>query len=172
MWLAQALSKLLKAGSISEHGASFIINNQVMIRIKPFTWWQQGMGIRWTVDGAIEMRADKVSWQQPVKVYQLSGLVHEVKHLEQGKRVALSQLGEVQAWFTEYKAGRELGLRMKHIPAEVVAWGELPTKENFIAARRAIIQQQSRRYLFWLLPPYPFVASYEVNLAKLLKRHD
>ena len=166
-WLLSALGSLLNAGSISQRGASFIINNQVEIRIKTFSWWQQGMGVRWTADGSIEMRTDKVSWQHSVKTYQLPGLIHEVKHLEQGKRIALSQLGEVQAWFTEYEVGGELGLRMCHIPPEVVAWGENPTKDNFINAGKAIIQQQSRRYLFWLLPKYPFLASYESNLAKL-----
>jgi hypothetical protein len=113
------------------------------------------------------MRSDKVSWHHSVKPYQLPGLVHEVKHLEQGKRMALSQLGEVQAWFTEFKVGRELGLSMKHIPKEVIEWGADPTKEAFTNACKAIIQQQSRRYLFWLLPRYPFFASYEANLAKL-----
>ena len=126
------------------------------------------MGVRWSADGAIEMRSDKVSWQHAIKLYQLPGLVHELQHLKQGKRIALSQLGEVQAWFTEYKAGRELGLRMRHIPADVVTWGINPTKENFTNAGKAIIQQQSRRYLFWLLPRHPFIASYEVNLARLM----
>jgi hypothetical protein len=166
-WLLHALGTLLNAGLISQQGASFITNNHVEIRIKTFNWWQQGMGVRWTADGAIEMRADKVSWRYSVKLYQLPGLIHEAKHLEQGKRIALSQLGEVQAWFTEYEAGRELGLRMKHIPSEVILWGTNPTKDNFMAACKAIIQQQSRRYLFWLLPRYPFLASYESNLVKL-----
>jgi hypothetical protein len=167
MWLLQALGSLLNAGSISQQGASFIINNHVEIKIKTFSWWQQGMGVRWTADGAIEMRADKVSWQYSVKPYQLPGLIHEAKHLEQGKRIALSQLGEVQAWFTEYEAGRELGLRMAHIPPEIVSWGTDPTKDKFVDAGRAIVRQQSRRYLFWLLPRYPFLASYESNLLKL-----
>ena len=166
-WLTQALSALLAGGTVSQQGALFIINNHVEIRIKTYSWWQQGMGVRWTADGAIEMRSDKVSWHHSVKPYQLPGLVHEVKHLEQGKRMALSQLGEVQAWFTEFKAGQELGLLMKHIPKEVVDWGANPTKEAFTDACKAIIQQQSRRYLFWLLPRYPFIASYEANLAKL-----
>ena len=166
-WLAHALEMLLNGSFTSQRGASFIINHNVEIRIKSFSWWQQGMGVRWTADGAIEMRSDKVSWHHPVKPYQLPGLVHEVKHLEQGKRIALSQLGEVQAWFTEFEAGRELGLKMNHIPKEVIAWGANPTKENFINASKSIIQQQSRRYLLWLLPRYSFIASYETNLAKL-----
>lgn len=166
-WLAQALGRLLKAGAVSQRGALFIINNNVEIRIKSFSWWQQGMGVRWSADRAIEMRADKVSWHQAVKPTRLPALVHEVQHLKQGKRVALSQLGEVQAWFTEYEAGREFGLRMKHIPTEVIVWGESPSKENFRAACKAIIHQQSRRYLFWLLPRYPYAASYETNLTKL-----
>jgi hypothetical protein len=167
-WLGQALGTLLNVGTVSQRGALFIINNDVEIRIKPFTWWQQGMGVRWSVDGAIEMRSDRISWHHAVKLTQLPRLVHEGHHLKQGKRIALSQLGEVQAWYTEYEAGRELGLKMKHIPAEVIAWGANPTKEAFTEAAKAIIQQQSRRYLFWLLPRYPFIASYAENSSKLL----
>ena len=166
-WLTQALDTLLNAGTISHQAAAYLINKQVAIEITTFSWWQQGMGIRWSAKGGIEMRADKVSWHDPVRKRQLSGLVHEVKHLKQGKRIALSQLGEVQAWFTEYEAGRELGLRMVNIPQEVVTWGVNPTKENFTNAGKAIIERQSRRYLFWLLPKYPFLASYDSNLAKL-----
>ncbi len=166
-WLRQALTQLLNAGLKSQHGAAFIINHNIQIRIKNFSWWQQGMGIRWAMDGAIEMRADKVSWQSDVKRYLLPGLVHEAKHLEQGKRIALSQLGEVQAWFTEYQVCQELRLGRGHIPKEVANWGANPTKDHFELAREAIIRQQSRRYLFWGLPKYPYLADYTFNLNKL-----
>ena len=166
-WLTQALRILINAGLKSQQGAAFIISNNTQIRITNFSWWQQGMGIRWTLDGAIEMRDDYVSWQSEVKQHLLPGLVHEAKHLEQGKRIALSQLGEVQAWFTEYQVRQELHLGRGNIPREVADWGANPTKTQFDRARQAIIQRQSRRYLFWLLPRYPYLANYEVNLSKL-----
>lgn len=166
-WLTQALHILVNAGLQSQQGAAFIMTNNTQIRIRDFSWWQQGMGIRWTLDGAIEMRADNVSWQNDVRRHLLPGLVHEAKHLEQGKRIALSQLGEVQAWFTEYQVRQELRLGKGHIPMEVVDWGANPTKTQFDLARQAIIQQQTRHYLFWLLPRYPYPANYDVNLGKL-----
>lgn len=167
LWLAQALSTLMRAGPKSQHGAVFVVQRSVQVRIKEFAWWQQGMGIRWAADGAIEMRADRVSWRDDVKAHLLPGLMHEAKHLEQGKRTALSQLGEVQAWFTEFEVRRELGLDRGHIPEAVIAWGMNPTVENFHAARQAIITQQTRRYLFWLLPKYAYRGGYEANFARL-----
>ena len=167
IWLARVLDMLMEGGLNSQYGATFIVRNNVQIRIREFAWWQQGMGIRWAADGAIELRADRVTWRDKVKPYLLAGLIHEAKHLEQGKRLALSQLGEVQAWFAEHQVRQELGLARGHIPEAVVWWGVNPTEENFHRARQAIIARQSRRYLFWLLPKYSFWGGYASNLAKL-----
>jgi hypothetical protein len=103
----------------------------------------------------------------PLELFQLPGLVHEVKHLEQGKRIALTKLGEVQAWSIESQVRQELRFTRGHIPAEVDDWAADPTKENFHKASKAIIASQPRTYFFWLLPPFPYFAGYQTNLERL-----
>jgi len=168
-WIAEALLILLNAGSTSRHAAEFIISNGVGISIKEFRGWQQGMGVRYSRSGDIEMRSDTVSWTDPVRKEQLPGLVHEGKHLEQGLPIALSQLGEVQGWYVQAKAAEELNVNIGFIPSEVTTWGTDPTESNFQKAAQAIINGQGRDYLFWLLPRMNALGyrSYSSNLNEL-----
>jgi hypothetical protein len=166
-WLGEALLTLMNTGPASQGGGLYIINNHVEIRITEFKGFKKGMGVRWAADGAIEMRADRMSWTAPLELFRLPGLAHEAKHLEQGKRIALTKLGEVQAWSIESQVRQELRFTRGHIPAEVDDWAADPTKENFHKASKAIIASQPRTYFFWLLPPYPYFASYQTNLERL-----
>ena len=115
------------------------------------------------------MRADTVSWTDPVRKEQLPGLVHEGKHLEQGLPIALSQLGEVQGWYVQAKAAEELNVNIGFIPSEVTTWGTDPTESNFQKAAQTIINGQGRDYLFWLLPRMNALGyrSYSSNLNEL-----
>jgi len=168
-WLAEALLTLLNAGSTSRHAAEFIITNEVEINTMDFGLWQQGMGVRYSLNGDIKMRADRVSWSDSVNKGQLTGLVHEAKHLEQGRAIALSQLGEVQGWYIQAKAADELNVDLGFIPLEVMIWGADPTESNFEDASQAIIDGQGRGYLFWLLPRMNMLGfrAYNSNLDEL-----
>jgi|CXWK01.1.fsa_nt_gi hypothetical protein len=168
-WLAEALLTLLNAGPTSRHAVEFIIANEVGIDTTDFGRWQQGMGVRYSLSGDIEMRADRVSWGDSVDKRQLTGLVHEAKHLEQGLPIALSQLGEVQGWYIQAKAAEELNVDLGYIPSEVMIWGAEPTESNFEDASQAIIGGQGRNYLFWLLPRTNMLGfrAYSSNLDEL-----
>ena len=113
------------------------------------------------------MRSDSVSWSDPVNTKKLPGIVHEVKHLEQGRIGALSQLGEVQAWYVEYSAAQELSVNLTHIPPEVLSWGSNPTEENFDAARGAIMKSQGIDYLIWMLPRTAYEPNYQYSFSML-----
>ena len=93
----------------------------------------------------------------------LSLIVHEARHLEQGRLLALSVLGELDAWQIQYDALVELGEshpenRIKNI--DFIRMLPSPSTgpvsdADLMAAGDLMIQSQGWGYLVWLLPLRP-----------------
>jgi len=93
----------------------------------------------------------------------LSLIVHEARHLEQGPLLALSVLGELDAWQIQYDALRELG---ENRPQDWVKNLDLIRKlpspstgpvsdADLELARGLMLDSQGWGYKIWLLPLRP-----------------
>jgi len=158
-WRLKVLCNLLNAGPTCGHGAMYIMNNNVQ-----FGFTDQNTGASWTFDGNINLSAQSYSLNtSPAHVYMLSLIVHEARHLEQGRLLALSVLGELDAWQIQYDALVELGEshpENRLTNADLIRMLPSPSAgpvsdADLMAAGELMIQSQGWGYLVWLLPLRP-----------------
>ena len=158
-WQIQVLSDLWNAGPTCKNAAVYIIENDV-----EFDFTAQNTYASWTFDGHINLRTpdyslDTNSADEP---FMLSLIVHEARHLEQGPRLALSVLGELDAWQIQYDALVELNenpvdyISNWHLIRRLPSLSAGPiSDEDLIEARALMLDSQGWGYLIWLLPLRP-----------------
>jgi len=101
-WKQNLLQNLEGTGSVGQHAAAFIRDNQVVLHTvdneATNLWWKMQPSLRGPrIKGAIYL--SRALREKPVdSPWLLASIVHEVKHLEQGFWTAFSVYGELEAW--------------------------------------------------------------------------
>ncbi len=156
-WRDAVLESLAQGGTVCQHAAQYIVENDVEIGFA-----EQKTGARWTLDRNIELSAGEFPSEtetSPTNVRMLGLIVHEAKHLEQGTSLALSVKGELGGWKAQYEARKELGAPITGKYADNwQAIASIPDDcetKDLRLARRQMLYVAGYGYLIWLLPLRP-----------------
>jgi len=154
------MADLMDAGPICRHAAQYIADHHTHIRFAT-----QSTAARWTRARHVELNPERYSWRvnrgQRDYASMLGLIVHEIKHLEQGRLLALSVKGEWEGWRIECLARIELeqaglGDRIKNIHRQNIAdISPPPTDRDLRYVRSEMLKYAGFRYLVWLLPLRP-----------------
>ncbi len=149
--LADLLTRLDETTPEGRAARDFLRARQVKVGLRP-----QPTGARWTLFGRIELHPSQLANE----TYALSLLVHEVRHLKQGKILALSVQGELEAWqeqfvFLKSLTGRySVSPRQNEIIEEMMTLS-LDSRADLDRARQLMREFAGPKYRINWLPLYP-----------------
>jgi len=180
-WQIQVVSDLWRAGPTCQHAARYLAEHDIQIGFaqqdaSAARWWVDAQTREWVIQLDPDYYAMSEPSGTPAYAKALAAIVHEAMHLEQGPLLALSILGEVQAWKTDEAARSELGLPSNSLShngehwAEVIDLPDSPTDEELERARIAMMAY-SPGYRAWALPLRPNTGALLEHFSTLYEHH-
>lgn len=101
VWREKLLARLAQTGDLGAETVRYIHKNNVRMRFRQHS---KNVGARWFLLKRITLNGRYYSVESNLDNPKLLSLVvHEIHHLKQGARVALSAYGELDAWQVEYR---------------------------------------------------------------------
>jgi hypothetical protein len=149
--LADLLTRLDETTPEGRAARDFLRARQVKVGLRP-----QPTGARWTLFGRIELHPSQLANE----AYTLSLLVHEVRHLKQGKIQALSVQGELDAWQEQFVFLKSLTGKYSSSPRHQALIEEMMTlsrdsRADLDRARQLMREFAGPKYHIYWLPLFP-----------------
>ena len=139
VWRERLLERLSQADMLGAEAVRYIRDNKVQMRFRKRS---KSIGARWFFFRSISLNSRYYSIESNLDDSKLlSLLVHEVHHLKQGLRVALSVYGELDAWQVEYRFYKRIHPGKLHAAIEELL--TLPLNYERDNLRRAVKLMQS-----------------------------
>ena len=153
-WRERFLEVVVNCSSEGREAVEYIHANNINIGIKSA---RKSVGAFWTFTKSAYLNSVYFSQDSSLNNPQAWALlVHEIRHLQQGWRTALSIYGELDAWQYQYALLKKL--TQKPLPERMEEILALPLnmdRQNLSRARRLMVQIAGKGYLADLLPLYP-----------------
>jgi hypothetical protein len=145
------LTRLDEAGPEGRAARDYLRARRIRVSLRP-----QSAGARWTPFGNIELNPT----QMANEAYALSLLVHEVRHLKQGKIRALSVLGELEAWQEQFAYLKTLTGKYSSSPRHQAIIEEMmalsrDSRADLNRARQLMREFAGPKYHIYWLPLFP-----------------
>ena len=152
--LDQLIARLEETGPEGRAARDYLRARRIRVGLRP-----QSSGARWTPFGNIEMNPT----QMANEAYALSLLVHEVRHLKQGKIRALSVLGELEAWQEQFAYLKTLTGKYSSSPRHQAMIEEMMTlsldsRSDLDRARQLMREFAGPKYHIYWLPLFPLIS--------------
>ena len=149
--LDRLLTRLDETGPEGRLARDFLRTRRIKVTLRP-----QSAGARWTPFGNIELNPT----QMANEAYALSLLVHEVRHLKQGKIQALSVQGELDAWQEQFVFLKSLTGKYSSSPRHQAIIEEMMTlsrdsRADLDRARQLMREFAGPKYHIYWLPLFP-----------------
>ena len=139
VWREQLLTRLSQTGELGAETVHYIRANGVRMFFRRYS---KSTGARWFLFRRISLNSRYYSVESDLNNPKiLSLLVHEIHHLKQGVRVALSAYGELDAWQVEFRFYRSIRAGKLHPALEEIL--ELPLSYDKDVLRRAVRLMQT-----------------------------
>ena len=154
IWRNDLLAALEKMGREGGNAADYLRVHRTYVG---FWKVRKSVGAFWTMFRTIHFNTTHYSYQTDIaNIGMLTLLIHEVKHLQQGKMIALSVYGELEAWQLQFRLYYKLtGVQPHPSIAELMS---LPLEYNRDVLKKAAKLMQDyagKGYRIDLLPLYP-----------------
>ena len=150
-WLAQYLGKVSDACDEGRLAVEYIRTHKTRIGFKRA---RKSVGAFWTLPGNIYFNSIHHSYESTLtNPRALTILIHEVRHLQQGWRTALSVYGELDAWQLEFRVyKRMMNKELVPILEELLSLPLNLDRDNLQHARNLMQAHAGKGYRSDLLP--------------------
>jgi hypothetical protein len=101
-WSSRLLQDLRSSGDLGLSSVRYLREHGIKLALRP-----QASGAQWRPWRRILLRPNVVEADEDL-TYAMSLVIHEVRHLQQGWLVALSVLGELEAWQLQFRYLRSI----------------------------------------------------------------
>lgn len=139
VWREKLLMRLSQRGALGAETVDYIRRNDVRMFFRRYS---KSTGARWHLFRRISLNSRYYSVESDLNNPKiLSLLVHEVHHLKQGARVALSVYGELDAWQVEFRFYKSIRAGKLHPALEEIL--TLPLSYDKDVLRHAVTLMQT-----------------------------
>ena len=153
-WRERFLEAVSNCSNEGREAVEYIHANNINIGIKSA---RKSVGAFWTFTQSAYLNSayfSQASSLNDSRAWAL--LVHEIRHLQQGWRTALSIYGELDAWQYQFTLLKKLTQKpLPELVEEILALPLNMDRQNLRRARSLMIQIAGKGYLANLLPLYP-----------------
>ena len=153
-WLEKYFEKVANSSEEGQEAVMFVKQNQVEVGMKRA---RKSVGAFWTLNRKFFLNTFYYSMESSLenpRAWTLS--VHEVHHLKQGFKTAISVYGELDVWQIEFRLFKKL--THKTLKPELEELLSLPLnfeRTNLRRARNLMTKFAGFWYGAWILPLYP-----------------
>lgn len=154
VWKENLLEAVVQLGDEGRAAVDFLRIHKTKIgfkRVRP------NIGAFWTVFGNIHLNSQYYTYETPLDDLRIKTLIiHEARHLQQGRIVALSVYGELDAWQLEFGIYRRIKGNFPH--AAIADLMTLPLAYDRPVLKKAAQLMQTyagKGYRVDLLPLFP-----------------
>lgn len=153
-WLEKYFEKVANSSEEGQEAVMFVKQNKVKVGLKRA---RKSVGAFWTLTRKFYLNSFYYSMESSLENPRAWTLfVHEVHHLKQGFRTAMSVYGELDAWQVEFRLFKKL--TGKILKPELEELLNLPLnfeRDNLRHARKLMTKFAGFWYGAWILPLYP-----------------
>ncbi|KXK10718.1 MAG: hypothetical protein UZ14_CFX002003104 [Chloroflexi bacterium OLB14] len=153
-WLEKYFEKVANSSGEGQEAVRFVKQNQVKVGLKRA---RKSVGAFWTTSRNFYLNTHYYSMESALENPRAWTLfVHEVHHLKQGFKTAMSVYGELEAWQIEFRLLKKL--TDKILKPELEELLTLPVnfeRDNLRRARKLMTKFAGFWYMAWILPLYP-----------------
>jgi len=166
-WVSELLAHLDRHGPEASAALQYIEQHRIRVGVH-----DQPTGARWTIRRRLEFHPRYASGSAD-DLYAVSLIVHEVRHLQQGRLTALSVYGEMEAWQLQFGFLKRVTGRYHPEPQREAVLAELMQQplgwdRQVLQHVRELMQSYAGKgYRIDLLPLYPL----DREIAFRLTRH-
>jgi hypothetical protein len=153
-WLEQYFEKVASSSEEGQEAVMFVKQNQVKVGLKRA---RKSVGAFWTLTRKFYLNTHYYSMESSLENPRAWTLfVHEVHHLKQGIKTAMSVYGELDAWQVEFRLLKRLtGKQFKPELEELLSLPLNFDRNNLRHARNLMTKYAGFWYGAWILPLYP-----------------
>ncbi len=153
-WLEKYFEKVANSSDEGQEAVRFVKQNQVKVGLKRA---RKSVGAFWTISRNFYLNTHYYSMESALENPRAWTLfVHEVHHLKQGFKTAMSVYGELDAWQIEFRLFKKLtGKILKPELEELLTLPLNFERDNLRRARKLMTKFAGFWYMAWILPLYP-----------------
>ena len=153
-WANQLLNSLEQMGDAGRDAARYLRDHRTHIGFRRV---RKNVGAFWTVLKTIHLNTIHFTLESnPADPRVLTLMIHEVKHLQQGIKVALSVYGELEAWQLQFGLYHQMTNAKMHKAIEELMSLPLSWDRAVLQRARELMQEYAGKgYRVDLLPLYP-----------------
>lgn len=153
-WLEKYFEKVANSSEEGQAAVMFVKQNQVRVGLKRA---RKSVGAFWTFRQSFYLNSVYYSQESALENPRAWTLfVHEVQHLKQGVKTAVSIYGELEAWQIEFRLFKKLiGKNLKPELEELINLPLNFERKNLRHAQKLMTKFAGFWYGAWILPLYP-----------------
>lgn len=153
-WLEKYFEKVANSSEEGQEAVMYVKQNQVKVGLKRA---RKSVGAFWTLTRRFYLNTHYYSMESSLENPRAWTLfVHEVHHLKQGFKTAMSVYGELDAWQVEFRLLKKLtGKTLKPELEELLTLPLNFERANLRRARYLMTKFAGFWYGAWILPLYP-----------------
>lgn len=153
-WLEQYFEKVANSSEEGQEAVRFVKQNQITVGLKRA---RKSVGAFWQFGQKFYLNRFYYSMESSLENPRAWTLfVHEVHHIKQGVKTAMSVYGELEAWQIEFRLYKRLiGKSLKPDLEELLTLPLNFERNNLRRARKLMTKFAGFWYGAWILPLYP-----------------